>query len=122
MAGSREVAAQNSREVDDAVRGVEPLLAEGAVQAAVGGSRVIGDDTVLLQRLVEIPSPLDPRLVVCDKVPHLRSGLQVGCSGAVDAFALLVVRLNEPLCRVAQARQREVVDPCVSPSFGATRV
>ena len=97
VAGSREVAAQNGGEVDDAFGGVEPLLAEGAVQAAVGGSRVIGDDAVLLQRLVEVPSPLDPRLVVRDKIADLRPGLQVGCSGAVDALAFLVVRLNEPL-------------------------
>ena len=113
---------QNGGTVDDAVGGVEPLLAEGAVQAAVGGSRVISDDAVLLQRLVEVPSPLDPRLVVRDKIAHLRPGPQVGCPGAVDPFALLVVRLNEPLSRVAQPRQREVIDPCVSPSFGATRV
>ena len=49
VAGSREVAVQDCGTVDDAVGGVEPLLAEGAIQAAVGGSRVVGDDTVFGQ-------------------------------------------------------------------------
>ena len=104
VAGSREVAAQNSGTVDDAVGGVEPLLAEGPVQAAVGGSCVVGDDAILCQVAVEARRPLDSRLVVRDKIADLHPGLQVGCSGTVDALAFLVVRLNEPLRRVAQAR------------------
>ena len=40
----------------------------------------------------------------------------------MDALAFLVVRLNEPLRRVAQARQREVVDPCVAVRLHPRRV
>ena len=122
MPGCREVTAQNSGTVDDAVGGVEPLLAEGTVQAAVGGSCVIGDRTVLRQVTVEARCPLDSRLVVRDKIADLRPGPQVGCSGAVDALALLVVRLNETLRRVAQPRQLEVVDPRVAVRLQSRRV
>ena len=48
VSGRREVAVQDCRKIDDSVGGVEPLLAEGAVQATVGGSRVVGDGPVFL--------------------------------------------------------------------------